>query len=279
MKFAKPFVVVTFVTLCCLSFSGCQWQNTDVTLLNHTSFEAEESSWKPKLLHLIKRHSPHIITTQNNNERAILSITDAFTQYAIIGDKCPESENVSTFAPIFYNENLYALMAKSQFILTDSTVNNRTAEDTSLCNALVTWVTLRNNNTGYMLYVFNVNIPCSISAQRIKPMFATLEKHIKILAKNTPAVVTSNIKSANIIQSQTSPLQFTETRTTSPRYYVENGQRYKTHKYDLTSILTNSHFSPITFIAYTTLDRKDRLEQTHNVFIELNISIKNESSQ
>ncbi len=185
-----------FVVPLILYSCGLKSPSISIMTLN-TSIETNKDSlqnWDNKLpliTWIIKKKSPNIIGFQEVEKRQLVSLTYELSQYACVGEELLSQDIPNEYNPIFFRKDLFSLIAKSQFWLSETTEITKSIGLDENYPRFVTWVKLKNNKTGHIFFVFNTHFSYN-SRVASENSANLLLKKIKLIADNAPVILTGD---------------------------------------------------------------------------------------
>lgn len=146
-------------------------------------------SWdnqKSQVTWTIHHSNPDIIGFQNANKTQIQSLLIEMPQYGFVGERNQTLDGPAVYNPVFYKKDQLALIARSQFRVSDKTLNNGAA-----ASSQVTWLKFRYLNTGHIFYLFNTSF-CDTVCKNSEWNAIQFLNHIRIIAGNAPVIITGS---------------------------------------------------------------------------------------
>jgi endonuclease/exonuclease/phosphatase family metal-dependent hydrolase len=186
-------------TIFILAVTACTNSNKDLSVMSfhikQRSLVDGVNSWenrKPLVLWLLKDKEPDIIGFQVVDKNQLVNLLFDLPQYRYVGDGSNGELDPGPFNPIFFKKDEFDLIAKSQFWLSENPeLQGSKGWDSDESN-IVSWVKLRNRNSGHIFFVFNTCFSELSSESRLKSAKLILQK-INMIADNAPVIVTGTI--------------------------------------------------------------------------------------
>ncbi len=105
---------------------------------------------------IIKKNNTDIFGLQEALLEQIIYIDSTLTEYDWTGVGRDDGFNKGEFSPIFYKKDKFELIAKGTFWLSETPYKPSKGWDAAL-NRIVTWVQLKETDTGILFYVYNTH--------------------------------------------------------------------------------------------------------------------------
>lgn len=254
----------------------CQSSHPDFSILNHSTYSGDWELHKKKIKELTARHSPDIVTFQNISKQHLFNIEVELSEFLRIGELCHYNGKYDTFSPIFIKKGSFNLIEKSQFIIYDK-YGQHGSDSLSTCPGLVSWVKLKNNQSGYIFYLFNASISNKFDRSSLRIMYTHLQKNIIRIAGQAPIIVTGNLE-PDIYEACTiadsNPFLSSRKKVISPIVYNNNVEPEKLPTRSSDQVFINKHVSASEHITYHTVEKTSETCSATNTFAKLSISIQ-----
>ncbi|MBN2166646.1 MAG: hypothetical protein JW717_10245 [Marinilabiliaceae bacterium] len=187
------------ILLSIIFFVGCLNTENDVSVMSFYIKKRDNlegiNSWenrKPILNTLLKQKKPDIIGFQDIDKNQLVALSYDLHDYKYIGDANNSDFNPTIFNPVFFVKEKFDLISWSQFWLSENPDILGSKGWGSDISSAVTWVQLKNKETGHIFYVFNTLF--SSDAQKARNESAKLlVKKINTIVGEAPVIITCSL--------------------------------------------------------------------------------------
>ena len=152
------------------------------------------NSWdnrKDLIFPFLKEHKPDIIGFQEVLKNQYEQLQYELDDYNFVGAGREDGNSEGEFVPIFYLKEKYELLASSHFWLSENPEIIGSKSWGAALPRIVTWLQLKDQQNGYIFYVFNTHFSHVSSYARNKSALLLLNK-IKTIAGEAPVILTGD---------------------------------------------------------------------------------------
>jgi hypothetical protein len=189
IKYVRPFAYC-FVFCALMVLNSCSSEDSIMTIYS-TSLEMNKShkKWetdKQQIINSLNTINPDVVVFQHVDKVQSVSLAIDLPHYAYIEPISELLTGQDKTLPIYFMKNRFELISKSYFQISD----NRKLSNDSI-TGFVSWIKLKQLNTGYIFFVFNCSNKQSSFLQS-EDFYSILIHKIKAISGSAPVMLLGN---------------------------------------------------------------------------------------
>lgn len=196
MKHTNVFGLILTLLIAHLMFGGCQAPERDQisAMTFNIRFDNPEDGmfgWdyrKDLVIWTIKTYKPDVLGVQEALAPQVYELDSALTDYNWTGLGRDDGNVRGEFVPIYYRKDRFAKLDEGHFWLSEQPHIPGSLGWDAACTRMVSWVKLKEVNSGYEYFFFNTHFDHVGEEARLKSA-ALLSDSIRAIAQLKPLVV------------------------------------------------------------------------------------------
>ncbi|TDH21667.1 endonuclease/exonuclease/phosphatase family protein [Segetibacter sp. 3557_3] len=146
----------------------------------------------PVVAALIRFHNFDLLGTQEGLKNQLDDLSSALPEYSRFGAGRDDGKDKGEHAAIFYRKDLFKVLNKGDFWLSQTPEKPSLGWDATCCNRICSWLYLQHNKSGKKFYFFNAHFDHQGVQARKESSKLILQK-IKSIAGNEAVIFTSDL--------------------------------------------------------------------------------------
>ncbi len=146
---------------------------------------------KPLVAAFLKEQAPDIIGFQEALHHQYEQLQHLLSAYNSVGAGRDDGKEKGEYVPVFYRKDKYELLASSHFWLSETPEQAGSKSWGAALPRIVTWLQLKDRNSGYIFYVFNTHFS-HVSAHARNESAVLLLHKIRTIAESAPVILTGD---------------------------------------------------------------------------------------
>jgi endonuclease/exonuclease/phosphatase family metal-dependent hydrolase len=192
--------IFSIVAILFFFFSGAQKLTIGTYNVRYDNPKDTGNLWvnrAPVIAALLRFHDFDIFGTQEGYKNQLDNIKNALPQYTYYGVGRNDGKDQGEHSAIFYKKDLFKLLTKGDFWLSQTPDKPGLGWDAICCNRICSWVYLQHKKTGKKFYFFNAHYDHQGVQARRESSKLILQK-IKEIAGNGPVIFTGDLNGSHI---------------------------------------------------------------------------------
>ena len=194
----KQFLLTT-LALCIMSCAIAQTFTIGTYNLRYDNKRDSGNLWAdraPIVANLIRFHSFDVFGTQEGLKNQLDDISTALPEYSRYGLGRDDGKDKGEHSAIFYKRDVFALLNKGDFWLSQTPDKPSLGWDATCCNRICSWVYLQDKKSKKKFYFFNAHFDHQGVQARKESAKLILQK-IKTIAGNNPVIFTGDLNGSH----------------------------------------------------------------------------------
>ena len=199
MKIKLLILASLFIVILACNNDSIVWDDEyDISVmsfnLRYDTDEDGDNKWrnrKEACLEMIKETSPSVFGIQEGLENQVTYLDDNLSDYKYVGVGRDDGEYFGEYCAVFYSTQKFELLDSDTFWLSESPEIPSHGWD-AVCKRIVTWVKLKDQNNGQVVYVFNTHFDHEGKEAREQSAKLLVAKIAEIVSDNVPVFITGD---------------------------------------------------------------------------------------
>jgi len=149
---------------------------------------------KAMVLGIFGKYSPDLAGLQEVLYSQLLNLRDSLKEYSWFGAGRDDGLKAGEFAPIFFKTTRFSKVDESDFWLSKTPDVPGSKSWNTACTRIVTWMMLRDRQSGQLFFIFNTHFDHASAEARIESA-KLLRKKIDEISFGRPVIITGDFNS------------------------------------------------------------------------------------
>ena len=183
-------------------FSGCsvERQRIDVMSFNIRYNNPNDGifSWdhrKDMVSWTIQTYKPDVLGVQEALKGQLADLASSLPAYNWVGQGRDDGNDKGEYVPVFYRKDRFSLLEEGHFWLSETPDEPGSMGWDAACTRMVSWVKLKEINSGYSFYFFNTHFD-HMGEEARQQSAQLLSDSIRLIASLKPVIITGDFNCA-----------------------------------------------------------------------------------